>query len=127
MKNKKFIISTAELNTTNIQEITTYLDIPITSVLGNIENRRHYPIRVNFINKSGKDVNVNIFSSEAEIDDYTADPTNYDFFTIATGTTTYFTARQILPTAYKIFVVCPTGGASGNFEIECIGYQSKNL
>ena len=127
MKNKKFIVSTAELNTTDIQEITTYLDITVSSPTGIDELRKHYPIRVNFINKSGKDVNVNIFSSEAEIEAYEADSTNYDFFTIANGTTTYFTARQILPTPYKIFVVCPTGGASGNFEIECIGYQPKNL
>lgn len=125
MKNKTFTVSKAELDSHNVKTITTYLDIDDTSPSGATESRRYYPKKVNFINTSGIEVKANIFSSDAEIALYTADPTNYDFFSIPTGTSLILTAGNILPTAFKILVQAPVGVATTGMSIECIGYQPR--
>ena len=123
MKNKIFSVSKAQLDTNAVIPITTYLDLPESGPSGALESRRYYPRKINFINTSGLTVTVNIFSSDDEITAYTADPTNYDFFTIATGTSLILTSSNLLPTAYKIYIKAPTGVATTGMSIECIGYQ----
>jgi hypothetical protein len=103
--------------------IDTCLDINDVSPSGATESRRYYPRKINFLNTSGVAVKANIFSSDAEIATYTADPTNYDFFTILSGTSLILTSSVLLPTAYKIYVILPTGVATSGMSIECIGYQ----
>ena len=123
MKNKTFTVSKAQLDTNANIELTTYLDINDVSPSGATESRRYYPRKINFLNTSGVAVKANIFSSDDEIAKYTADPTNYDFFTISSGTSLILTASVILPTAYKIYVILPSGVATAGMTIECIGYQ----
>lgn len=125
MKNKTFTVSKAQLDGHTVIAIPTYLDINDTSPSGATESRRYYPKKVNFINTSGIEVKANIFSSDAEIALYTADPTNYDFFSIPSGTSLILTASNILPTAYTILVQAPTGTATTGMSIECIGYQPR--
>jgi hypothetical protein len=125
MKNKTFTVSKAQLDAHTVVTLTTYIDINDTSPSGATEARRYYPKKVNFLNTSGIEVKANIFSSDDEIAKYTADPTNYDFFSIPTGTSLILTASNILPTAYKILVQAPAGVATTGMSIECIGYQPR--
>ena len=124
MKNKTFTVSKIQLDTNVPVEVTTYVDINDLSPSGATESRRYYPKKVNFLNTSGVAVKANIFSSAEEVASYTADPTNYDFFTISAGTLLTLTASSILPTAYKIMVVTASGVvSSSSMSIECVGYQ----
>jgi hypothetical protein len=123
MKNKTFTVSKSELDAHAVKTITTYLDINDVGPSGATESRRYYPKKVNFINTSGVEVKANIFSSDAEIDLYTADSTNYDFFSIPTASSLILTAGNILPTAHKILVIAPSGVATSGMSVECIGYQ----
>ena len=124
MKNKRFTVSKAELDAHTIKTITTYVDINDLSPSGATEARRYYPRKVSFLNTSGVDVQANIFSSDEEIVLYTADATNYDFFTIPSATQLVLTATVILPTAHKIMIIAPSGTASvAGMTVECIGYQ----
>jgi len=124
MKNKIFPVTKAQLDAHTVTIVTTYLDIADTSPSGASENRRYYPRKINFVNTSGIDVKANIFSSDEEIALYTADSTNYDFFTIPAATSLILTALVILPTAYKVLIYAPTGSSAAvGMTIECIGYQ----
>lgn len=123
MKNKTFTVSKAQLDAHTVVTLTTYVDINDTSPSGATESRRYYPKKVNFLNTSGIEVKANIFSSDDEIAKYTADPTNYDFFSVPSGTSLILTASNILPTAYKILVQAPVGVATAGMSIECVGYQ----
>jgi len=126
MKNKKFTVSTTNLDTHAIQIIDTYLDLQ-SSTSGTVETRRNYPNKVQFINKTGQDILANIFSSQGEYDDYVLDSTNYDMFTILNNTAVSLTTQSLLPTAYKIAVVSPSGTCSVALTIDCIGYQPKGF
>jgi hypothetical protein len=128
MKNQKFTILASELNTNTVQEINTYLDLLVSSPAGGTETRRAYPNKVQYINKSGIDLQTNIFSSAAEYADYQADDSNYNMFTILNNTSVVLTSQSLLPTAYKILVLAPSGStASGTLVIDCIGYQPKGF
>ena len=48
-------------------------------------------------------------------------------FTILNNTSVSLTAQSLLPTAYKIVALNPSGSASADLIIECIGYQPKGL
>ena len=124
MKNKTFVITKTELDLNSIKTITTYLDINDVSPSGATESRRYYPKKINFLNTSGLELKANIFSSDEEIALYTADPTNYAFFSIPAASSLILTASAILPTAFKILIYAPTGSSdAAGATIECIGYQ----
>ena len=123
MLNKNFLVSAANLTTHNVLTIDTYLDIDIPGYTST-STVRHYPKKIQFINKTGVDVAINIMSNDTELAKYTLDSTNYDLFTIQNNTTVVMSVLDILPTAYKILVQAPTGTASVDFRVECICYQS---
>ncbi len=127
MKNKKFTVTTTELNTHTEIAIDTYLDISVSSPAGGLETRRHYPNKVQYINRTGLGIQTNIFSSEAEYSGYLVSATNYDKFEILNNTAVSLTAQSLLPTAYKIVVLNPSGVATADLIIDCIGYQPKGF
>jgi hypothetical protein len=127
MKNKKFTVTIAQLDSHNEVAIDTYLDLQVSSPAGGTETRRHYPNKVQYINKTGLDLQTNIFSSQAEYSGYLVSSTNYDKFTILNNTSVSLTSQSLLPTAYKIVVQNPSGTASADLIIDCIGYQPKGF
>lgn len=127
MKNKTFTVTTTQLNTHNIVEVDTELDLTITSPIANTDTRKYFPKKIRFINTTGVTITANIMSSSDEYSDYLLDSTNYDFFSIFNNTSESFTTPGIIPSAYKILVLCPSGTASTNLSIECIGYQPRGL
>ena len=127
MKNKRFTVTASQLNAHTEVAIDTYLDLQVLSPAGGTETRRHYPNKIQYINKTGQDVQTNIFSSEAEYSGYTVSATNYDPFTILNNTSVTLTSQSLLPTAYKLTVICPSGSTTSDFIVECIGYQPKGF
>jgi hypothetical protein len=121
--NKTFSVSSTELNTHNPYYYDTVISGQIDFPQINGEIKYHVPRRIQFINKSGQDVTVNIFSSTDEYTKYTADATNFDFFTVPAGTVYNMGTSENLPNAVKVAVKMPTASASGVFQFECIGYQ----
>src|SRR5690606_2197812 len=105
MKNKRFTVTTAQLNALTEVAIDTYLDLQVASPAGGTETRRHYPNKVQYINTTGVNVQTNIFSSEAEYSGYTVSAVNFDKFTILNNTSVTLTPQSLLPTAYKIVAI----------------------
>lgn len=127
MKNKRFTVTTAQLNAHTEVALDTYLDLQVASPAGGTETRRHYPNKVQYINTTGVNVQTNIFSSEAEYSGYTVSAVNFDKFTILNNTSVTLTPQSLLPTAYKIVAINPSGSATSDLIIECIGYQPKGF
>lgn len=124
MKNKSFTVTAAQLNTHGVIDTTTVLSGIPAFPCTDTRVRYYYPKRVQFINKSGQDVGVNIFSSPTEYAEYTASPVNFDFFTVPSATVFNMGTSENLPNAYKIDVqLSGVVTATGNLTIECIGYQ----
>lgn len=123
MKNKVFTVTQTNLNTHNVISNTTVISGVPAFYQNDTRITYEYPRRIQFINKSGQDVKVNILSSPKEETDYTADATNYQFFTIPSATVFNMGSAENLPNAYKILTQLPSATASGDFIIECIGYQ----
>ena len=128
MKNKVFTVTKADLDTHGVIEVDSYLDVAVSSPTGNSETRRFFPRKVRVINTTGLTVKANIISSDDEYYDYVSGtPSNYQFFSIFTGTSETFTTPGIIPSAYKILVQAPSGVATVGMDIECIGYQPRSL
>ena len=123
MENRKFTITSTQLNTTTDNIIDTYIEK--TSGYNQVETTRWYPVKIQLINKSGIDVLFNIIASWDEYQLYLATPANYVGFTVQAGTTVNLSSINILPFAYKCIVTGTAATASGDFNIECIQYVPK--
>lgn len=123
MKNKVFTVTQSDLNSHAVITNTTV----ISGTPGFYQNDTRivyeYPKRIQFINKTGQDVKVNILSSVDEENKYKADATNYQFFTIPSATVYNMGSAENLPNAYKVLAQIPSASPTGDFIIECIGYQ----
>jgi hypothetical protein len=129
MKNKIISVTDTELNTHAVLEKDSVMSITINPYVNAVgsETRKYLPRRINFINKSGVDVKVNIMDKDDYTEYHAGITTNYPLFTIANGTmTTLGTMEQLAP-AYKILVQAPTGDATSTFEIECLNYHPAEL
>jgi hypothetical protein len=124
MYNKNFSVSSAALNTNAVQTIDTFLQMPYSG-LGVTQSTIYYPRKVQIINKTGADVNMNIFSNSGEINDYAKSGTNYELFTIQNNTTVVMTTVDILPYSHRMVFQMPTGSATTSLIVQCICYQPQ--
>ena len=123
MINKIFTVSTTDLNAHTAKILDTMISVADAFPTQNMTTKYMFPKRIQFINRTGQDVTVNIFSSSDEFAKYTASATLYAFFTIPSGTVYNMGTSENLPHAYKVGVLMPSGSASVDFQFECIGYQ----
>ena len=123
MINKIFTVSTTDLNAHTAKILDTMISVADAFPTQNMTTQYMVPKRIQFINKTGQDITVNIFSSVDEFAKYTADATLYAFFTIPSGTVYNMGTSENLPNAYKVGVIMPAGSATTAFQFECIGYQ----
>ena len=125
MRNKNFEIVASGLNTHAVQVLDTVITETQIGASGVSETTTFYPKKIQIINKTGVDVDVNILSSQAEIDAYALDNTNYDLFTILNNTAATFSSISILPNAHQIIAQNPVGSATLPLKVQCICYQPK--
>jgi len=125
MRNKNFEIVASGLNTHAVQILDTVVTETQVGSSGLSETTTFYPKKIQIINKTGVDVDVNILSSQAEIDAYALNPANYDLFTILDNTAATFSSVNILPNAHRILAQSPAGSATAPLKVQCICYQPK--
>ena len=123
MINKIFTVSTTDLDAHTAKILDTMISVADAFPTQNMTTKYMFPKRIQFINKTGQDVTVNVFSSADEYAKYVASGTLYAFFTIPSGTVYNMGTSENLPNAYKVGVLMPAGSATTTFQVECIGYQ----
>lgn len=81
MKNKKFTITIAELNSENYIIKTILMEID-KSKSGISKIEKWYPQQIHIVNDSGKDIEWNLFRDQSEINEANNTPNNFsDIFT----------------------------------------------
>lgn len=79
MKNRKFVVSSASINSGIITEIDPVLSSTQLSFYGIYENKTYYPIDLQIVNDCGASIQFNIITSTKDYKDYQTDSTYYDF------------------------------------------------
>lgn len=127
MINDRFVVTKDQLNTTNNNYVETVKVTTTPSYEANNlkESINNFPVKIQFVNKSGVDVLVNILSSEEEYDAFVASPDDFSYFTVITGAVTTLSSSTILPQAHTIVVKSITDEATADFVIECIQYLPR--
>lgn len=127
MINDRFVVTKDQLNTTNNNYVETVKVTTTPSYEANNlkETINNFPVKIQFVNKSGVDVLVNILSSKEEYDAFVASPDDFSYFTVITGAVTTLSSSTILPQAHTIVVKSITDAATADFVIECIQYLPR--
>jgi len=123
MENRKFTVSGSVLNGHTDVVFDTY--IQKTFGYNAPETITYYPVKIQLINGTGQDAEVNILSNMDEYAEYLATPANFRGFTVKSGITVNLSSTNILPSAHKMIVNVPSGTCSGNFDIDCIQYVPR--
>lgn len=121
MKNRIFTVTASQLNSGNpivINNIPIEYTIDTYSQDNNKKNY-YYPKELIIPNYSGRTIGFNLFSSEAEYNEYLTDSTYFDLIRVFNNST--YTSLKI-PKVEKIVIVGITGTASYDLIVECINY-----
>ena len=128
MINQILTLTASQLNNHTVNVLSGIIADTTTSFATGITDKVWMsPREIQFINKTGSDVKINILSNPDEVANYAVNPSLYPLFTIAPSSTTgeyeVWSKEECLPTTQQILVYMPSGvTATGNFVIEQIDF-----
>jgi len=121
MKNRVFNVTKESINTGDDVVINS---VPIEYTLetyaqDNNKKNYYYPKELIIPNYTGASIGFNLFSSQAEYDEYLADSTYFDLIRVFDSST--YTSIK-LPKVEKILIKKLSGTASYDLIVECVNY-----
>jgi len=122
MINKRFIITSAQINAMTAVVLDVELTKTITSPIGNTDVRYLYPIEIQIINDCAAGVEWQLVSSAEEYAEYVADPSLFTFVRLPNNNVLQdnFTS---LGRCYKFIVKGYEATSTSDLIVEFISYR----
>lgn len=123
MRNRNFTVTSANIETGNVQLVDS---IPIGETISPVQNNDnnpvtyYYPKDILIRNSTGAEIGINLFENTTEYNLFVASDTNYQLIRIPNNTT--YEIKNI-PKTEKIVIKKISGTATSNLLIQCINYR----
>lgn len=122
MKNKRFTITSSDLNLGTAIKLTVPMTVSTAAISGEVKTVVLYPIEIQSFNLTEADLEFNTFANEEEYQDYVKNPSYYAFITFKNGTVLTDDNHNFLHSIYFI-IRKKSGIATSDLEIEFINYR----
>jgi hypothetical protein len=120
MKNKKYTITTDQLNNSGTITIDSSMVLYQTTIAQGLVSGVIYPKEIQLINNCGVDIEYTFMSNDNEYSDYLLDSTNYSFISLPNNYT--LENDNVFKRCKRFLIKKESGIATSDIRIDFINY-----